>query len=72
MTKFFSVSIIIFIEKSHEKKEYTLAGLSERGTLVEKPQQRRVEAVFSVLEGEYSFAVEQKYTATYIGVNDFE
>lgn len=35
------------MEKSHEKKEYILAGLSERGRLVGVPQQRRVEAVFS-------------------------
>ena len=36
------------MDKSHEKKEYILAGLSERGRLVGVPQQRRVEAVFSV------------------------
>jgi len=46
--------------KSHEKKEYTLAGLSERGRLVGEPQKRRVEAVFSVFERRYSFAAEIK------------
>jgi len=46
--------------KSHEKKEYTLAGLSERGRLVGEPQKRSVEAVFSVFERRYSFAAEIK------------
>jgi len=39
--------------------------------LVGEPQKRSVEAVFSVLQT--SFAGEnQKYTAAYVGVNDFE
>lgn len=36
------------------------------------PQQRRVEAVFSVLFG-HSFVVEkEEYTTAYVGVNGFE
>ena len=52
------MDIIKSLVKSHEKKEYTLAGLSERGRMVGVPQQRSVEAVFSVLVREYSFMVE--------------
>ena len=72
MTNDLTVFIIKSLVKSHEKKEYTLAGLSERGRLVGEPQQRRVEAVFLVCFYRYSFAVEMKYTAAYVGVNDFE
>lgn len=72
MTKFFQMDIIKSLVKSHKKKEYILAGLSERGRMVGVPQQRRVEAVFLVCFYRYSFAVEMKYTAAYVGVNDFE
>ena len=59
LTNDFSVFIIkSLMEKSHEKKEYTLAELSERGRLVGVPQKRGVEAVFSVCLYRYSFMVE--------------
>ncbi len=58
LTNDLSVFIIKSLVKSHGKKEYTLAGLSERGRLVGEPQQRRVEAVFSVCFNRHSFAEE--------------
>ena len=63
LTNDLTVFIIKSLVKSHKKKEYILAGLSERGRTVGVPQQRRMEAVFLVCFYRYSFAVEMKYTA---------
>ena len=46
------------MDKSHGKKEYIPAELSERGRLVGVPQKRGMEAVFSVCLYRYSFMVE--------------
>ena len=71
MTNDFSVFIIkSLMDKSHEKKEYILAELSERGRLVGVPQKRSGEAVFSVLRPASRRKLE--YVATYVGVNGFE
>jgi hypothetical protein len=59
LTNDFSVFIIkSLMEKSHGKKEYISAELSERGRLVGEPQKRGVEAVFSVCLYRHSFMVE--------------
>ncbi len=60
------------LEKAMKRRSTSRSGLSERGRKVEMPQQRRVEAVFSVLFG-HSFVVEkEEYTTAYVGVNGFE
>ena len=73
MTNKFPLFIIKSLVKSHEKKEYIPAELSERGRLVGEPQKRRMEAVFSVCFTDTASRWKvKKYTAAYAGVNGFE
>jgi hypothetical protein len=58
------------MDKSHGKKEYIPAELSERGRLVGVPQKRGIEAVFSVVRP--ASRRKLQYVAAYVGVNGFE
>ena len=58
------------MDKSYGKKEYVPAELSERGRFGVSASETRNGS--SLFDHKVSFAVEMKYIAAYVGVNDFE